>query len=329
MATEDFGLKFDLFQEQKPGKTLDLDLIRDLGDSFIDFDIDNTTVPDISDHLFNNFDPIHFDEHSSQLDCDELLSSLNTSDCCKKHEIDLDLDNLDSGDPLRHDCMWSGLCPSEEHRNIVKKEKDPSSSSSSSTVTSVFDTPLQSDFDTSDIDENFSEASSDPDPDGDADPEPTKSPVSANIDHLYGDHCYTSSQASPPVTSIILKPSQKRGRDRVTIKTRPPVVTVNRSQARPTKAAGQAKFRFQMKFVTGEARSNSSSGLRQTGDSLLAHPSRLNRTHYHKRKAAIKNSFCQSPKKSIQVRIYSFFDCCPNVLRILKSFYALPICCSG
>ena len=89
MATEDFSLKFDLFHEQKSGKTLDLDLIRDLGDSFIDFDIDNTTVPDISDHFFNNFDPIHFDEHSSQLDCDELLSSLTPSDCCKKQEIDL------------------------------------------------------------------------------------------------------------------------------------------------------------------------------------------------------------------------------------------------
>ena len=307
MATEDFGIKFDLFHEQKLGKTLDLDLIRDLGDSFIDFDIDNTTVPDISDQFFN-FDPAHIDEHSSQLDCDELLSNLTSSDCCKKHEIDLDLDSLDSGDPLRHDCMWSGLCPSEEHRNIAKKDQLPSSStsSSSSSVNSVFDTPLQSDFETSDMDETFSEASSDA---AEADPEPIQKMPSVTMDHMYGDHCYTSCQPAPVSSSVTLKPTSiakirdtETPRDRVTIKS--PAVT------------SRAKFRFQMKFLTG--RSNTRP--------LLAHPSRINRTHYHKRKAAIKNSFCQSPMKSIQVRIYSHLIVVPMFGEFQTVFLLLRYC---
>ena len=97
------------------------------------------------------------------------------------------------------------------------------------------------------------------------------------------------------VTSIILKPCNqiRKGKDEtsVTGMTRPPGVDMRRYT---NNNRAQPKFKFQMKFVAA-----SDGGM---PGPLLSHPSRPNRTHYHKRKAAIKNTFCQSTVKQIQVR---------------------------
>ena len=74
-----------------------------------------------------------------------------------------------------------------------------------------------------------------------------------------------------------------------TIKTRPPRVLHMSDKTNQN----EAKFKFQMKFT--------SDGSSPKSRSLLRHPSRLNRTHYTKRKTIVKTSFCPSAMKQIQV----------------------------
>ena len=181
----DLWRKFDLFSDQKLFKSLENEFVKET-DMFLDsfHATDKSIVPDISDQVleFNPVSEIFSADNLSQFDCDELLLSLtsNTCDkgqeldlkCGKSHIIDMDMEP-DAPDPLRHDCMWSGVCPSEEHRNSPKSslrnspigdivsssEKHCSSLSSlSASCNSVFDTPLQSDFETSDIDESLGDS---------------------------------------------------------------------------------------------------------------------------------------------------------------------------
>ena len=82
------------------------------------------------------------------------------------------------------------------------------------------------------------------------------------------------------VTSIIIRKDEPRTR-------------LVKTGARFSQSA--AKFKFQMKFMRGEcgdAMPRSASLVRQTTNSRT-------RTHFHKRKAAINNTFC--PVKSEQV----------------------------
>ena len=160
--------------------------------------------------------------------------------------------------------------------------------------------------------------------------------VQATIDTLHSDHCYISPPVrhstgdtghsgpsgdtgghggpmsrvsrvsgvsrcatSKSVTSIILNPCNKirKGQqDEAQVECNDTSDTGTRYQTQPVTAdtRSRAKFKFQMKFVAGSDGS--------LPGRPLCHPSKLNRTHYHKRKAAIKNSFCQSTVKPIQVR---------------------------
>jgi len=333
---EDVWQKSDLFAEQKVYKQLETELMRDYSDGdMFQIDFQSDAVPDISDQVFElNTSEIFTPDSSSQFDCDELLSSLNSS----SRSLEMELDNLDSTDPLRHDCMWSGLCPNDEHRSTSRKSPSLLSASDSSSISpgtnSVFDTPLQSDFETSDIEENFREEMvvekmsalekshedsnpSTPIEDASSTTKVSAATVQANIENMYSDHCYISPLPRPEpvqrvekrdkprdagekhsgeartVTSIILKPCNqiRKGKDEtsVTGMTRPPGVDMRRYT---NNNRAQPKFKFQMKFVAA-----SDGGM---PGPLLSHPSRPNRTHYHKRKAAIKNTFCQSTVKQIQ-----------------------------
>merc|ERR1712066_1120013 len=100
--------------------------------------------------------------------------------------------------------MWSGLCPSEEHKHQKNKKDNPNKvrahSDKINTTTqhariSVFDTPIQSDLDTSDLDETFSECD-EIDVENVAALDKLVIPVvkeaatSVEPDHTYTDHCY-------------------------------------------------------------------------------------------------------------------------------------------
>ena len=115
---EDVWQKSDLFAEQKVYKQLETELMRDYSDGdMFQIDFQSDAVPDISDQVFElNTSEIFTPDSSSQFDCDELLSNLNSS----SRSLEMELDNLDSTDPLRHDCMWSGLCPNDEHRSTSR-----------------------------------------------------------------------------------------------------------------------------------------------------------------------------------------------------------------
>jgi len=347
LAHDDIWQKFDLFADQRGAKHVESGVIDNIPDIIGDSLGESNYVPDISDFLFDfgqsdSFENIDFANNSLLNSADDRLNSMAPS-CGRVLDLAfIDLENLESSETLRHDCMWSGLCPSEEHKHQksrkdnVTKQATPSVkmhiTSSPHARLSVFDTPIQSDLDTSDLDETFSECD-------EIDVEniaaldrlvipPEKlsnTPVdngAKSSDHTYTDHCYiapkqvqhsnepagllnmlTPAQSSEDEDiqregilgkpASLLRPANKnkKGKEFLnTIKTRPPKALHMYDQTNQS----EAKFRFQMKFT--------SDGSSPKSRSLLRHPSRLNRTHYTKRKAVVKNSFCPSAMKQIQVQ---------------------------
>lgn len=346
LANDDIWQKFDLFADQKVAKHVETGLIDNIPDFSGDSPVESNYVPDISDFLFDfgqseSFESMDFSNDSLLNSAEERFNSIPPS-CGRVLDLAfIDLENMESSETLRHDCMWSGLCPSEEHKhqknrkdNAVKQPtpSDKINVTAQHTRLSVFDTPIQSDLDTSDLDETFSECD-------EIDVEnvaaldrlviPTEKLAATSVDnggktsdHTYTDHCYMApKQAEKPedhstllnlltpaqssedediqkeltvsTPASLLKPTNKnkKGKDFMnTIKTRPPRVLHMSDKTNQN----EAKFKFQMKFT--------SDGSSPKSRSLLRHPSRLNRTHYTKRKTVVKNSFCPSAMKQIQIQ---------------------------
>jgi len=346
LANDDIWQKFDLFADQKVAKHVETGLIDNIPDFSGDSPVESNYVPDISDFLFDfgqseSFESMDFSNDSLLNSAEERFNSIPPS-CGRVLDLAfIDLENMESSETLRHDCMWSGLCPSEEHKhqknrkdNAVKQPtpSDKINVTAQHTRLSVFDTPIQSDLDTSDLDETFSECD-------EIDVEnvaaldrlviPTEKLAATSVDnggktsdHTYTDHCYMApKQAEKPedhstllnlltpaqssedediqkeltvsTPASLLKPTNKnkKGKDFMnTIKTRPPRVLHMSDKTNQN----EAKFKFQMKFT--------SDGSSPKSRSLLRHPSRLNRTHYTKRKTDVKNSFCPSAMKQIQIQ---------------------------
>ena len=341
LPNEDIWQKFDLFGDQKVAKHVESDLIDIIPEFAVESLVESNYVPDISDFVFDfgqsdSFESMDFSNESLLNSAGERFNSIPPS-CDRVLDFAfIDLENLESSETLRHDCMWSGLCPSDEHKLRNKKDnaalKQLAHSDKINTTTeharvSVFDTPIQSDLDTSDLDETFSEcdeidvenvAALDrlviP---GEKDAVPSVEP-----DHTYTDHCYmapkqpekatehstqlnllTPAQSSEdediqkelnitPTSTTLFKHTikNKKGKEFLnTIKTRPPRAPHMLDRT----SQNEAKFKFQMKFTSDGS----------SPKSLLRHPSRLNKTHYTKRKTVVKKSFCPvSAMKHIQVQ---------------------------
>lgn len=346
LANDDIWQKFDLFADQKGAKHVETGLIDNIPDFTGDSLPESNYVPDISDFLFDfgqseSFESMDFSNDSLLTSAEERFNLIPPS-CGRVLDLAfIDLETLESSDPLRHDCMWSGLCPSEEHKQQKNRKdnaiKQPAPSDKITVTTqhtrlSVFDTPIQSDLDTSDLDETFSECDEiDVENVASLDrlviPTEKLAPTSVDnggkaSDHTYTDHCYiapkqverpenhstllnllTPAQSSEDediqkeltlsTPASLLKPTNKnkKGKDFMnTIKTRPPRVLHMSDKT----SQNEAKFKFQMKFT--------SDGSSPKSRSLLRHPSRLNRTHYTKRKTIVKTSFCPSAMKQIQIQ---------------------------
>lgn len=346
LANDDIWQKFDLFADQKVAKHVETGLIDNIPDFTGDSLPESNYVPDISDFLFDfgqseSFESMDFSNDSLLTSAEERFNLIPPS-CGRVLDLAfIDLETLESSETLRHDCMWSGLCPSEEHKqqknrkDIAIKQFAPSDKitvTTQHTRLSVFDTPIQSDLDTSDLDETFSECDEiDVENVASLDrlviPTEKLAPTSVDnggktSDHTYTDHCYiapkqverpedrstllnllTPAQSSEDediqkeltlsTPSSLLKPTfkNKKGKDFMnTIKTRPPRVLHMSDKTNQN----EAKFKFQMKFT--------SDGSSPKSRSLLRHPSRLNRTHYTKRKTIVKTSFCPSAMKQIQIQ---------------------------
>jgi len=364
LANDDIWQKFDLFSDQKTAKHVEIELIDNIPEFSGDCPSESNNVPDISDFLFDfgqseSFESMDF-SNDSLLNSAEERFDLIPSHCGRVLDLAfIDLESLESSETLRHDCMWSGLCPSEEHKqqksrpDIVKKPAIPGDKISVATQQarlSVFDTPIHSDLDTSDLDETFSEGD-------EIDVEnvtaldrlviPTQKLSTSSTDNFgkasdytYTDHCYIAPKQSEKVEDhstllSLLTPAQssededisttvkelavsassllkqgnknKKGKDFMnTIKTRPPRVLHMTEKMNQN----EAKFKFQMKFT--------SDGSSPKSRSLLRHPSRLNRTHYIKRKTAVKNSFCPSTMKQIQIQQTGVVQMDARIARIAR-----------
>ena len=287
-------------------KQVEMDLLRDFGDTFMDFEPSKSTaVPDISDTVFKL--SCLSENIETRFDCDDLLSVLSPSepDDMPRVAVEADIPRVaveadilrlaveDSGEPLRQDCMWSGLGQSEERESEL----------------SVFHTPLQSDFETSDLDESFSDLESSSSPETEM---VTTQRVPDNVpdkhsvlpDHMYNDHCYISSSSSSSASSAPSKVEEKQSghtikstkeNGRITVKRKQPgnktnIVKLYQKQAKSgvTKGSGSAKFKFQMKFLSP----SSASALAPLG---------LGRSDSARRRTAIKNAFCPTPAKRFEV----------------------------
>ena len=102
-------------------KQVEMDFLRDFGDTFMDFETAKSTVPDMSDTV-TKFGCLS-ENIETHFDCDDLLSVLSPSEPA---DLGLELDTaslFDSVEPLRQDCMWSGLGPSEEHTILARKDR--------------------------------------------------------------------------------------------------------------------------------------------------------------------------------------------------------------
>ena len=278
-------------------KQVEMDFLRDFGDTLMDFEASKSTVPDISDTVFRL--SCLSENIETRFDCDDLLSVLSPRDV---PDVDLGL-GLDSvSEPLRQDCMWSGVrSASEERRHQPEAEL------------SVFHTPTQSDFETSDLDESFSDLESSnsspapvvtqtqraPDNVPDNVPDVIADKHSVLLDHMYTDHFYISSSApsmsgekqAPPGHTI----KSTKEKNRITVKRKPSdnktnIVKVYQNKTKSgIKNSSSAKFKFQMKFLSP----SSSSALTPLG---------LGRSASARRRTAIKNAFCPTPARSSEVR---------------------------
>ena len=263
-------------------KQVEMDFLRDFGDTLMDFEASKSTVPDISDTLFRL--SCLSENIETRFDCDDLLSVLSPRDVMPDVDLGLGLDSV--SEPLRQDCMWSGVrSASEERRHQPEAEL------------SVFHTPTQSDFETSDLDESFSDlesSTSSPAPVvttqtqrvPDNVPDVIADKHSVLLDHMYTDHCYISSSAP----SMSGEKQEKHGH---TIKSTKEKITVKRKQSdnktnivkvyqnknkSGTKVLSSAKFKFQMKFLSPSSSSKA------------------------RRRTAIKNAFCPTPVRRTEVR---------------------------
>ena len=281
-------------------KQVEMDFLRDFGDTLMDFEASKSTVPDISDTVFRL--SCLSENIETHFDCDDLLSVLSPSETA---DLALELDTaalLDSVEPLRQDCMWSGLGPSEEH-TILARRRQPEKEKPE---LSVFHTPLQSDFETSDLDESFSDLESSPSPETDSVcvapqkvPDMIPDKYSVLLDHMYTDHCYISS-AFPPSKQIV--PGNKQGLDttkstkeknKITVKRKQSanktnIVRLYHNKTKSGKKGPSAKFKFQMKFLS------------PSSASTLA-PLGLGRSASARRRTALKNAFCPTPAKRSEV----------------------------
>ena len=279
-------------------KQVEMDFLRDFGDTFMDFETAKSTVPDISDTVLK-FGCLS-ENIETHFDCDDLLSVLSPSEPV---DLGLELDTaalLDSVEPLRQDCMWSGLAPSEE-LNILSRRLQTEKPG-----LSVFHTPLQSDFETSDLDESFSDLESSPAPETDSVcvttqkvPDLIPDKHSVLLDHMYTDHCYTSS-ASPPTRQIVSGNKQglettksTKEKNKITVKRKQSanktnIVRLYQNKTKSGNKGPSAKFKFQMKFLSP----SSASALAPLG---------LGRSASARRRTALQNAFCPTPAKRSEV----------------------------
>ena len=280
LAHDDIWQKFDLFGEQKTVRS---------GWSLGEV----TTVPDISDFLLE-----------LPLDSEEVggleLSECDLPDPTGEKAVVLPLAAFEP-ESLRHDCMWSGLCPSEEHKatHLKVRRGVPARCQVQEVRPAlpwVLDTPcpsdLESSMDTSDLEEALS--------DTEAAPQQAANPT-------FTDHCYSgpsllltpaqssededsSSLPPPSLPALCLPPSPRtapflrpalshtarKGKDRqTTIRTRPPRSSPMPSPNRPS----AAKFKFHMKFTSASK-----------PRSLLRHPNRLAKSLATKRPVLAKTA---------------------------------------
>ena len=296
LAHDDIWQKFDLFGE-RGASVQPVGLLDSLADCITETD----TVPDISDLLFD-----------VGMDCDGLAgidfsepilvpasSSQKVSRIASLPLIDCETETL------RHDCMWSGHCPSEEHRAsqqgqvqqqavAVREEGVAKSEPPVPTPTWLLDTPstsdLESGLESSDLDETLSDCE-------EVEEEGGGSMQAVSTNPAMSDHCYsgtslallTPAQSSEDEdsgtcvttsdTPSFLRPSicmiQQRKKERQAIRMRPPLQQQQQMQA--SSKGGLAKFKFQVKFTGGTA---------SKPRSLLRHPARLTKTLYSKRRSS-------------------------------------------
>lgn len=287
LANDDIWQKFDLFSEESKNCSEKLEENLSTLDNVPFFHSDNlkesSLVPDISDLLFD------FGMGESPLK-NEVLPNLSLQDCSNEplglhlgcdQIFDLpfvDLETLDSSEALRHDCMWSGHCPSEEHKvnHGLHRERgnsltsrlelmaEPPTGHTSFPQQSVFDTPIQSDLDCSDLDETLSDIEVEDLNDNDR--------ATSLSERSGSDHTYTTVPSLTPAPSeeeddccnASLKNTKRSTSNQTgkgvqighsTIKTRPP---------KKTNVINEAKFKFQVKFMPGSATHEPRSLLRHT-----------------------------------------------------------------
>lgn len=323
LAHDDIWQKFDLLGEQtKPAGRLAVDLLDCLPDCLSD----DSSVPDISDLLFD----VGIDcEGMAGLDFSDAPLLLPSSPCEQKlgsRVLNLPFIDFET-ETLRHDCMWSGLCPSEEHKATQLKAKVKARVSAQRQEVQeavrlpwALETPctsdIESNMDTSDLDETLSDC------------EEVEKKVEAAADNTnptYTDHCYSgpsllltpaqsgsededsglststscpTTPSTPTSTPTFALPSpthRKCLKDRqTTIRTRPP----RASPSILSKTPPAAKFKFHMKLT-------STVGSLGQPRSLLRHSKdhRVAKTYYTKKKNhVVKPGFTPSRLETHQVR---------------------------
>ena len=122
LAHDDIWQKFDLFIDEKVTKAGEFQLTGRQSDWSAGQEWgplpEPTTVPDISDFLFDfgaSENCENLGEKFGVVSCDrnigEVTAGVDSPGCPGPGGEQAGL----AGEALRHDCMWSGLCPSEEH----------------------------------------------------------------------------------------------------------------------------------------------------------------------------------------------------------------------
>ena len=274
LASDDIWQKFDLFtvDNKDVGKSESLGSIENVPYFSEDNITKSNSVPDIGDPIFD-FEAVELPLKYV------ILPNLSLQESSNDHHIPplprdrilnlpfIDLENLDSSETLRHDCMWSGLCPSEECRinHGASKQKRGLSTSKAEVIAgtfhlqstsyqlSVFDTPIQSDLEGSDLYETISDIGIEGTDERDR---------SGMLEGSGGDHNHTSAPSLTPVqseeevkncdasrctnTAHIAK-IPKLG---PTIITSPPV-SISGLSSKKACGGSAAKFKFQVKFMFG------------------------------------------------------------------------------